>query len=89
MNEIIEMEKQHNSKTWAMARARWGKRAAKVGTALVAGCAAGTAAAVDHSTAINDAFTDGSGNVTAAVTGVIALVAIVTGLGMIVSILRR
>lgn len=81
MSQLIEMKKAKN--------AVWARRSAKIGTALVAGFAAGTAAAVDHSTAINDAFTDGSTNVTTAVTGVIALVAIVTGLGMIVSILRR
>ncbi|MBY6034981.1 hypothetical protein KUV59_17540 [Marinobacter daepoensis] len=89
MSQLIEMEKQANGKTWAMARARWGRRGAKIGTALVAGMAAGTAAAVDHTAAIDSAFADGTGNVTAAVLGVIALVAIVTGLGMIVSILRR
>jgi hypothetical protein len=89
MSQLIEMEKQNNGKTWAMARARWGRRAAKLGVAVSAGLVAGTAAAVDHSAAIDGAFTDGSTNVTTAVTGVIALVAIVTGLGMIVSILRR
>ena len=89
MPQVIEMEKQANGKTWAMARARWGRRAAKLGTALSAGLMAGTVAAADHTTEINDAYTDGSTNVTAAVAGVIALVAIVTGLGMIVSILRR
>jgi hypothetical protein len=81
MSQVIEMKKAKNGV--------WARRSAKLGTAPVAGFAAGTAAAVDHSTAINDAFTDGSTNVTTAVTGVIALVAIVTGLGMIVSILRR
>lgn len=81
MSQVIEMKKTK--------KGVWARRSAKIGTALVAGFAAGTAAAVDHSTAINDAFTDGSTNVTTAVTGVIALVAIVTGLGMIVSILRR
>ncbi|MGQ7275475.1 hypothetical protein [Marinobacter sp. V034] len=81
MSEVIEMKKAKNGV--------WARRSAKIGTALVAGLAAGTAAAVDHSSAIDGAFTDGSTNVTTAVTGVIALVAIVTGLGMIVSILRR
>ncbi|MDO6444129.1 hypothetical protein [Marinobacter sp. 2_MG-2023] len=89
MSELIEMEKKENGKHWAMARTRFGRRAAKVGVALTAGFAAGMATAADHSAAIEGAFTDGSTNVTAAVVGVIALVAIVTGLGMIVSILRR
>lgn len=81
MNNVIDMKQQKNGV--------WARRSAKMGTALVAGLAAGTAAAVDHTAAIDGAFTDGSTNVTTAVTGVIALVAIVTGLGMIVSILRR
>ncbi|MEQ5835474.1 hypothetical protein [Marinobacter sp. NFXS9] len=88
MNELIEMETQ-DGRTWAMARSRWGKRVAKVGVALSTGAMAGVAAAADHSEKINTAFGDGSTNVGAAVTGVIALVAIVTGLGLIVSILRR
>jgi len=81
MSQVIEMKQAKNGV--------WARRSAKIGTALVAGFAAGSAAAVDHSAAIGSAFTDGNTNVTAAVTGVIALVAIVTGLGMIVSILRR
>lgn len=89
MNEVIEMEKQQDGKSWGMARSRWGKRLAKVGAAVSAGLMAGTVAAADHSEKINGAFTDANGNVTTAVTGVIALVAIVTGLGIIVSILRR
>lgn len=79
MNEVTVVEQ----------KGVWGRRFAKLGVAVMAGVAAGTAAAVDHSSAIEQAFTDGQGNVTTAVTGVIALVAIVTGLGIIVSILRR
>ncbi|MGM0953773.1 MAG: hypothetical protein ACQEW7_12440 [Pseudomonadota bacterium] len=89
MNEVIEMEKQQDGKSWGMARSRWGKRLAKVGAAVSAGLMAGTVAAADHSEVIDSAFTDANGNVTTAVMGVIALVAIVTGLGIIVSILRR
>lgn len=89
MNKVIEMEKQQDGKTWGMARARWGKRVAKVGAAVSAGFASGMVMAADHTEKINTAFTDANGNVTAAVMGVIALVAIVTGLGIIVSILRR
>jgi len=89
MSELIEMEKKEGAKHWAMARSRFGHRVAKVGVALTAGVAAGMASAADHSTEIQAAYTDGTTNVTAAVAGVIALVAIVTGLGMIVSILRR
>lgn len=89
MSELIEMEKQESGKHWAMARARWGRHAAKLGVAVTAGFATGMATAADHTAAIDGAFSEGSTNVTAAVVGVIALVAIVTGLGMIVSILRR
>ncbi|WP_417502884.1 hypothetical protein [Marinobacter sp.] len=89
MSELIEMEKKEGAKHWAMARARWGRRAAKLGVAVTAGVATGMATAADHTAAIDGAFSEGSTNVTAAVVGVIALVAIVTGLGMIVSILRR
>lgn len=89
MNQVIEMEKQRNGKTWAMARSRWGKRVAQVGTAVALGAGCAMASAADHTAAINSAYTDGGTNVGAAVTGVIALIAIVTGLGLIVSILRR
>jgi len=36
MPQVIEMEKQHAGKTWAMARSRFGRTAAKVGIAVVA-----------------------------------------------------
>ncbi|MFP3979474.1 hypothetical protein [Marinobacter sp. KMM 10035] len=89
MPELIEMEKNEANKQWAIARSRVGRGAALVGTALTAGLAAGVASAADHTVAIGDAFTDASGNVTAAALGVIALVAVVVGLGLIVSIMRR
>ena len=65
------------------------KTAGKFVAAANIAAASSIALAVDHTTEINGAFTDGNTNVGAAVAGVIALVAIVTGLGLIVGILRR
>jgi hypothetical protein len=50
---------------------------------------AGQAMALDHSTAISAASTDGTANVTAAATAVIAIMAVVTGIGFIVKLLGR
>ena len=57
-----------------------------VGSALTV---PGVSHAADHQAAINSAFGDANGNVTAAVLAVIALAAIVTGLTMIVGLLKR
>ncbi len=45
--------------------------------------------AVDHTVEIDAAYVDANTNVTAAVVGIIALVAIVAGVGMIISMLRK
>jgi hypothetical protein len=61
-------------------------QAVATGTALAT--AAGTASA-DIATSIGDAFDSATNGVSLAVDGTIALVAIVTGVGLIVSLLRR
>ena len=43
MPQVIEMEKQRASKTWAMARSRFGRTVAKVGIAVGAATATVTA----------------------------------------------
>lgn len=65
----------------------------KIGKNVVS-VAAGTLAtasafAVDHTTAINAAYTDGNTNVTAAVVGIIALAAIAVGIGLIMGMFKR
>lgn len=65
------------------------KNAGGVTGVLALASASAAVSAADHTTEINAAYTDGNTNVGAAVAGVIALVAVVTGLGLIVSILRR
>ena len=65
----------------------------KVGKNVVS-VAAGTFAtasafAVDHSAAINAAYTDGNTNVTAAVVGIIALAAVAVGIGLIIAMFKR
>lgn len=65
----------------------------KVLTKIVAGGSAmalsAGAFAIDHSAAITTAQTDGTANVTAAATAVIAIMAVVTGIGFIVKLLGR
>jgi hypothetical protein len=51
--------------------------------------ASASAFAVDHSAAINAAYTDGNTNVTAAVVGIITLAAVAVGVGVIISLFRR
>ena len=65
MSQVIEMKK---SKPGMFSKA---------GIALAAAGSSLSAFAVDHSAAITAAQTDGSGNVTAAVTAVIAIAAVV------------
>ncbi|MCJ8318744.1 MAG: hypothetical protein MJK12_03870 [Colwellia sp.] len=45
--------------------------------------------AVDHATAITAAGTDGTANTTAAVVVVIGIAAVVTGVGIVLSLLKR
>lgn len=45
MSRIIDMQKEPDGKAWAMARSRFGRTAAKVGTAIVAAGATLTAQA--------------------------------------------
>lgn len=89
MNDVIEMEKQDNGKNWAMARSRFGKRAAKIGTALAAAGTSVTAFAVDHSAEITAAQGDATTNTTAAVAAVIAVAAVVFGVGIVLRLLNR
>lgn len=89
MNEVIEMEKQNNGKNWAMARSRWGKRAAKVGTAVAAMGSSAMVLAADYTADITAAQTAAETNTSAAASAVIAIAALVMGLGIIVSLVRR
>ena len=61
----------------------------KVGTALFAGLAGGMAQAADHSVAIGSAGSDGATNVGAAVVAVLTIAAVVTGVGIVLSILKK
>lgn len=45
--------------------------------------------AVDHTAAITAAQTDGTANVTAAATAIIAIMAVVTGIGFIIKLMGR
>lgn len=69
----------------AQARSFGKKLALATGGALIAG----TAAAADHSVAIGAASTDGQTNTTAAVVGLLAIVAVVVGVGFVISVLRK
>ncbi|MFV8570046.1 hypothetical protein ACNQ6O_02440 [Marinobacter sp. SBS5] len=89
MNDVIEMEKQDNGKNWAMARSRFGKRAAKIGTALAAAGTSVTAFAVDHTAEITAAQGDALTNTTAAVGAVIAVAAVVFGVGIVLRLMNR
>ncbi len=59
------------------------------GLFMTASLASAQAFAVDHTVAIDAAYADGTTNVTAAVVGIIALVAIVTGVGLIIKFLNK
>jgi hypothetical protein len=89
MNQVIEMEKQDNGKQWAMAGSRFGKNVAKVGVALSAATSSVVAFAADHSAAIDAAKTDGLTNAGAAVAAVIALAAVVMGVGIVLRLMSR
>ncbi|XKH01805.1 major capsid protein [Marinobacter nauticus] len=52
MPQVIEMEKQHAGKTWAMARSRFGRTVAKVGTVV----AASTASVMAHASILPTEF---------------------------------
>ena len=58
-------------------------------SASVASFATASAFAVDHSAAINAAYSDGDTNVTAAVVGIITLAAIAVGIGLIMGMFKR
>jgi hypothetical protein len=61
----------------------------KLSLALVAGFSAGMVQAADHTTAIQAAGTDGTTNVSAAVVVVLTIAAVVTGVGIVLSILKK
>lgn len=89
MNEVIEMEKQNNRNTWAMARSRFGKRAAQVGTMVAAFGTAAVVHAADYTSEITAAQGDATTNTSAAAAAVIGIAALVMGLGIVVSLIRR
>lgn len=89
MNEVIEMEKQNNGSTWAMARARLGKRAAQVGTMVAAFGTAAVVHAQDYTADIEAAQAAASTNTSAAAAAVIGIAALVMGIGIVVSLIRR
>ena len=61
----------------------------KVGFALAAGVTGAAAQAADHSVAIGAAGTDGETNVGAAVVVILAIAAVVTGVGIVIKLLSR
>jgi hypothetical protein len=61
----------------------------KLGLALAAGVTGAVAQAADHTTAIQAAGTDGITNVSAAVVVVLTIAAVVTGVGIVLSILKK
>jgi len=61
----------------------------KLALAVTGSLATASAFAVDHSAAINAAYSDGNTNVTAAVVGIIALAAIAVGIGLIMGMFKR
>jgi uncharacterized protein YjeT (DUF2065 family) len=63
---------------------------ARVGFTVV-GATAGSSAFADAATqtAITDAYTSGSSDLSVAITGLIGLVALMVGVGMIISMLRK
>ena len=65
------------------------KHLAKLGTAIGVGMIAASSYAADHSTAIAAAGTDGVTNTSAAVVALIGIVAVVVGVGFVISVLRK
>jgi len=61
----------------------------KIGAGIAACVASVGAFAVDHSTAITAAGTDGTTNTTAAVVVVLGIAAVVTGVGIVMKLLAR
>ncbi len=61
----------------------------KMGLAVTGSVASVGAFAVDHSTAITAAGTDGTTNTTAAVVVVLTIAAVVTGVGIVIKLLGR
>lgn len=64
----------------------WKGKTVAVGTTLMASA---SSFAVDHSTAIAAAGTDGTTNTTAAVVVVLGIAAVVTGVGIVMKLLAR
>lgn len=61
----------------------------KIATGVAVAAGSTGVMAADHSAAINAAVTDGSTNLTAAVLGLITLIAIVVGVGFVIATLRK
>lgn len=61
----------------------------KIVAGLAMAAASASSFAVDHSTAITAAGTDGTTNTTAAVVVVLTIAAVVTGVGIVKSLLTR
>lgn len=64
-------------------------KAVALGTAVTGGLIAGSAYAADHSTAISAAGADGVTNTSAAVVALVGIVAVVVGVGFVISVLRK
>ena len=62
---------------------------AKIAAGTTMAVASAGAFAVDHSTAITAAGTDGTTNTTAAAVVVIAIASVVTGIGVVLGLIRK
>lgn len=61
----------------------------KAGLVASGSLAASSAFAADYTTAITSAFTAATSNVSAATLGMVGLAALVTGVGLIISLIRK
>ncbi len=61
----------------------------KVGLVAGGSLVASSAFAADYATAITSAFTSATSNVSAATLGMVGLAALVTGVGLIISLIRK
>lgn len=70
-------------------KAKSGRFIGKLSVAVGGGMVAASSYAADHSAAITAAGTDGTTNTTAAVTALIGIVAVIVGVGFVISVLRK
>lgn len=73
----------------AQSKAAQGVAGASVAVASIGEASAQTAPAATYATAINNAFQEASANLGLGATGLITTVAVLTGLGLLVALLRK